>query len=496
MGFDTKIFGLFYKRVQTGSFAYVNGSNSVTLYAGRVLTGSTNPWYDTDFVGSYKISSSFLNFPNDGTTPPFYATTRQSSSNAGYVAVPWGSMATDFLWNVKTPRWISETSQSHWTFSYAGSNITGGFVTSSVWSVILDNTGSFLRQNGASTSGVGVESYNVTSSWYVWDPKFQNLSGSVYGSGTFLRYATTVTSTNGLGLPVNTYNITSSYISGRSGKPVGQANPGVGVDYSSYIGYDITWPNTSSTSAVSEIDNQYFDRGGGVAISRALVSQSLLTQSINANASTTLGLREFYTGLRNRRLYYPTPVSASGTVGSHDYWHKLFTGYAASEVFDQNGGIYNVQFVLKRHVGSDHYPDSGSYLSVFIHNVASTNLPNPTQRVPGANGWYPPSNNIVTIGHAYNGGPAMSFYDVQTGYLYERFNINLVQYGLPAQLCIEPSGSLADNKFFGIIVDDISICKVGVTTDPRFIKPTTIGATYTAQTSPASTYDPNQGATA
>lgn len=491
MGFDTKIFGLFYKRVRTGSFVYVTGSSGVNLFAGNVLTGSANPWYDTDFVGSYKISSSFLNFPADGTTPPFYATTRQSSSNAGYVAVPWGSMAADFLWNVKTPRWTSEISQSHWTFFYASSYITGGFMTASVWSVILDNTGSFFRQIGAAPS-VGVESYNITSSWYVWDPKFQNLSGSAYGSGTYLRYATTVTSTNGLGLTPGSYNITSSYMIGRSGRPAGNT-PGAGTDYSSFIGYDITWPNTGSTNAISEVDNQYFDRGGGVAISRALVSQSLLTQSIYANSFTTLNLRAYYTGLRNRRLYYPTPVSASGTVGSHDVWHKAITGFAASEVFDENGGIYNVQFVLKRHVGSDHYPDSGSYLNVFIHNVSSTNLPNPTQRVAGANGWYPPSNNIVTIGHAYNGGPAMNFYDVQTGYLYERFNINLVQYGLPAQLCIEPSGSLADNKFFGIIVDDISICKVGVTTDPRFIKPTTIGATYTAQTGEAQQYDPNQG---
>jgi len=31
--------------------------------------------------------------------------------------------------------------------------------------------------------------------------------------------------------------------------------------------------------------------------------------------------------------------------------------------------------------------------------------------------------------------------------------------------------SLADNAYFGIIVDDIQMCKIGITTDPRFIKP-------------------------
>jgi hypothetical protein len=107
---------------------------------------------------------------------------------------------------------------------------------------------------------------------------------------------------------------------------------------------------------------------------------------------------------------------------------------------------------------------------VFIHNIIPQ-IPSSSARVPGALGWYPPENNIVRVGNGYGTAPAISFYDIQTGYAVEKFNINVIQYGYPAQLCIEASGSLADNAYFGIIVDDIQMCKVGVTTDPRFIKP-------------------------
>jgi hypothetical protein len=169
-------------------------------------------------------------------------------------------------------------------------------------------------------------------------------------------------------------------------------------------------------------------------------------------------------------------VSGSGTTNGTDYWHKQLTGFYSTEMFNENGGIYNVQFTLKREVSSDHYPNNGSYMNVFIFDVATKSPPTPSERVTGRKGWYPPANNIVTIGQGYNGGPSMTFIDQQTGYLYERFNINLVQYGTPAQLCFEPSGSLDAGSYFGIIIDDISICKIGVTTDPRFVKPTTVAS--------------------
>jgi hypothetical protein len=404
-------------------------------------------------------------------------------------------MAADFLWNINTPKWTTSTTSSSWTFFDDAFSLTrvGGAFTSSVWSMTLDNTGSFWRQYANGTyQPFGVANYNITSSWYVWDNKFTYLTGST----TSLRYATRVTSVSSSAFPVGTYLITSSYIHGLAGRPAGNT-PGAGTDYSYQIGYDITWPNTGSSSAVSTIDGQYFDRGGGAAISRALVSSSLVTASLYAYASTNPNLNVYRIALKQRRLFYPTPVSGShlgfGGLTATDFWHYLMTGYWAYEIFDENGGIYNVQFTLKRHIGSNHYPDSGSYMNVFIHDV-QTPAPTPVNRTPGTAGWYPPSNNIVTIGHAYNGGPAMSFYDAQTGYLYERFNINLVQYGYPAQLCFEPSGSLTDNSYFGCIVDDVSYCKIGVTTDPRFIKPSTIAMTkYDPGFGEADQYNPNNG---
>jgi hypothetical protein len=303
----------------------------------------------------------------------------------------------------------------------------------------------------------------------VWDNKFIYLTGTT----SELRYATRVTSVSSSAFPVGTYNLTASYIHGTSGRPAGNT-PGAGTDYYWRVGYDVTWPNTGSASALSTIDGQYFDRGGGAAISRAHVSASLVTASLYATATTNPNLEYYRRALKQRRLFYPTPVSGShagfSALNATDFFHYAMTGYWASDIFNENGGIYNVQFTLKRHVGSNHYPDNGSYMNVFIHNVQS-GAPLPSSRTPGQAGWYPPANNIVTIGNAYNGGPALSFYDTQTGYLYERFNINLVQYGYPAQLCFEPSGSLADGSYFGCIVDDISYCKIGVTTDPRFIKP-------------------------
>jgi len=137
------------------------------------------------------------------------------------------------------------------------------------------------------------------------------------------------------------------------------------------------------------------------------------------------------------------------------------------------GGIYNVQLTLKKDTTADYYPDSNTFMTAFIHNVVPT-IPSASGRIPGTDGWYPPDNNIAIITNGYGSSPVMTFYDVQTGYLVERFNFNVIQYGYPAQFCLEASGSLTDSTFFGIIVDDLQICKVGVTTDSRFIKPTTI----------------------
>ena len=208
--------------------------------------------------------------------------------------------------------------------------------------------------------------------------------------------------------------------------------------------------------------------------------------------------------LAQRRLFFPTPVSGSGTNGSQDYWFKQFTGQKAVDIFNEDGGVYNVQFTIKRFIGrtapysssiyypppfkgmeldpvtvyfyresNDYFPDPGTYLRVFISDV-QTKLTSSSALEEGAPGWYPPENNIVTIGNSYGLSPEMTFYDTTTGYILERFNINLIQYGYPAQLCFEPSGDLTFNKFFGCVIDDILMCKIGVTTDPRFTKNKTV----------------------
>ena len=94
----------------------------------------------------------------------------------------------------------------------------------------------------------------------------------------------------------------------------------------------------------------------------------------------------------------------------------------------------------------------------------------------GTPGWYPPDRNIVKIGHNYTSGsvstPSISWFDTATGFYYDEYDINVIQYGTPAQLIFEPSG--INNQYFGTLVDDIEFCKVGVTTDPLFIKPQAI----------------------
>jgi hypothetical protein len=44
---------------------------------------------------------------------------------------------------------------------------------------------------------------------------------------------------------------------------------------------------------------------------------------------------------------------------------------------------------------------------------------------------------------------------------------------------------LASDDYFGIIVNDIQICKIGVTTDPAFIKPQSIATTVAGAASKA-----------
>jgi hypothetical protein len=436
----TGAFSMYYKRIQSGS-VIINEPWNGNL---------AQTWWNVDSTG---VSSSFLNFPKD-TLATTYLTTRDSGSNQFYRALPWGNAACDFLWNCTVPSWSYEDSSSvvpNWEGSGPDETIVDRY-----WKVNMYTSRSFYRDNLAGVSSFGVASYPITSSWTAVDAKFFATASNTGYSGAVFRYLHSTASQ-----PIYPTYIGSRYLS--------PAEP----DRSNEIAYDITWPNKTG-NARSAIDSRYFDIGSGIGITRGAVSQSLVTMSINQSATSGNGLKDFRAALKQRRLFCPILVSGSGTTQGTDYWFKLNTSYNSSEIFDTNGGIYNIQFTLKKYTdNTDYYPDNSTFMTVFIHDV-QTDAPVPSERFAGAAGWYPPQNNMVVIGNGYGLAPQMTFNEPQSGHKIEQFNFTAIQYGYPAQLCIEVSGSLADDKYFGIIVDDIRICKIGVTTDPRFIKPTTI----------------------
>jgi len=228
---------------------------------------------------------------------------------------------------------------------------------------------------------------------------------------------------------------------------------------------------TYGDNSTGSNDGRFFDLAGGCGITRSSISASLVAFAASASGTSAGQIASCSVALKNRRLFFPTVRStASVALGNASAWLSLYYGKGSSDYFTENGGVYNVKFSLKRDVSNGYYPDSagGSELLVYIHNI-NTQAPAPSARIAGANGWYPPEANIVRVKNT----PAMSFYNPATGYLIENFNINVVQYGTPAQLVFEASGSLENSGYFGCIIDDVEFCKVGVTTDPTLIKPTT-----------------------
>ena len=452
----TGVFSMYYKRLQSGS-VIVNEPWNGNL---------VETWWN---VNSTSISSSFLNFPKDDLTTT-YLTTRDSGSNQFYRAFPWGSAACDFLWNCTVPSWSYQDSASvvpNWEGLPGNENIVDRY-----WKVDMYSSRSFYRDNLADVSAFGVASYPVTSSWMAVDAKFFATASDSGVSGAVFRYLHSTAS----------QTIYPTYI---GSKYNGSAEP----DRSDEIAYDITWPTTNG-NATSSIDFRYFDIGSGIGISRSAISQSLVTMSLNASETSGTGLQDYRKALKQRRLFFPIPVSGSGTTSGTDYWFKTNTTYNASDIFDTNGGIYNIQFTLKRLIEQDYYPDTNTFMTVFIHDVQSEAPSSLSARVEGAAGWYPPSNNVVVIGNQYGAIPEMTFIEPQSGHKIEQFNFNLIQYGYPAQLCLEVSGSLAEDKYFGIIVDNMQICKIGVTTDPRFIKPITAAQTVSTSGGGDGTYVP------
>lgn len=360
-------------------------------------------------------------------------------------ALAWGSAASDMLWNILTP-------------SMSKANITDGesgkLGTQYSFSY---NSESFLHNQFLPTDR-GVSTYPITSSWIAYEPnmiKYASGSGQGYvvlGPDASSRFPNaTIVSSSVYSLPTSATPPTTTY-------------PNVGANPTNI---------TYGDSATGSLDGRFFDLAGGAGITRASISASLVTFAANSSSALPTQRQICTQELKKRRLFFPTVVTGSMpfAAGSPGAWLEAGFGKASNEYFTENGGIYNVKFNLKRDTLHDYYPDSGqgSELKVFISDVRSV-IPSPANRTAGANGWYPPDSNIITIKNQ----PAMSFYNPATGYFIESFNINVVQYGVPAQLVIEACGDLDTDNYFGCVVDDLSFCKVGVSTDPNLIKPQTL----------------------
>lgn len=261
-------------------------------------------------------------------------------------------------------------------------------------------------------------------------------------------------------------------------------------------------------------DTRPFYLGDGVALDKfnlAYKHETLLGLLPSSNVyeiqqnPTALGMFDEY--LKSSRLYYPATTSI--------YEHGFF----------ENGGVYNVKFkittapefnqtyrafndvdtpghntpinanndITQISVIADNTrftPDKGAKLMVYIADVASA-LPSNKLIVPGVGGFFPPKSNIVTIGNFYGGMPEMVFFDSGSGYRTDVYDLILVQYGEQGQLVFDASGLEFEldtdpaaysgsykvyhnvlNKIWGGIITDIEWCKIGTTTDARFLKPT------------------------
>ena len=208
----------------------------------------------------------------------------------------------------------------------------------------------------------------------------------------------------------------------------------------------------------SSITDIRFPDKGLIGITRTDISNSYASYSRNLG-SNAANIRNRTEALKKRRLMWPVngPYSAS--------------------YFTENGGLYNVKFTLAR--SGSYSPDTGSFLSVYIFNANATLLTSSANLIEGYTGQVPPSQNIVKVGHLYNTNgavsPAISWFNDFENTYYDRYDVNLVQWGSTGQLVFEPGYTTTStypfSASFGCFITDVSFCKLGVVTDPIFIKP-------------------------
>ena len=448
----THAFDFWYKWAPSGSLTLPNGWPTQSI--------------NTNGVGR-NLSRGFYNLQPSG----FPALTRHTASISGSDgALPWGSPAADLLWNTLVPS-ASITSSSA---------LVGGEYRNTTTYTFTYTSKSFFYNEYE----FGLQQYPITSSWIAYEPKLIQ-SNNEYrvrrndpGSPSIFFPAT-------LQVDGNIQTLIPY------AKPFAQDTSIPSYGYATNTSVRAPFPpglNPTSIqytpAATGSGDGRFYDLAGGCGITRTSVSASLVEWENNKNLTSSEGRAAAIAALKKRRLFFPTisapSASASGPFSAPytgTEWFSLSnatqTGNTAG-IFDENGGIYNVKFSIKRDITNGYYPDSGggSELLVYIFNI---NIPRLQQSgvtsVPGNPGYYPPNNNIIRIKNE----PAMSFINPVTGFLIESFNINVVQYGFPAQLVFEASGSLSTEKYFGCIIDDVNFCKVGVSTDPNLIAPQTTG---------------------
>jgi len=397
------------------------------------------------------------------------------SGSAG--ALPWGSPAADYLWNCLVP------TQSG--FSIDSTARGGGSFNNTMIFTFTYNSASFFR--GDLRGDYGFVKYPITSSWKAVEP-LMTASNMIYktfassvGGGT-VEYPATINKPT----PSDVYAQPSAFSAGiPKYTEVGGVTLGGGVPLANGTNPGMITFGDASTGS---FDGRFYDLAGGIGISRQDVSASLAGYASQSHLQTSAVQINLSNELKRRRLFFPTvtatrddSITADPSSGVNWFCSDMYPLpnpiQSTGGIFNTNGGIFNVKFNLKRNLNIDMYPDTGagSELLIYIFNI-QPNVGLINERVAGTAGFYPPDNNIVRI---KNVNPAMSFINPATGFQLESFNINVVQYGLDAQIVFEASGSLDSDSYFGCIIDDIEFCQVGVATDPSLLAPTTIGGNIT-----------------
>ena len=466
-------FDFYYVWVPTGSLqvdsSWPTGSISASVTDENSF-GITNGLYDNSLgqTGVQATRAIPLIAPADAENGGGGAT------NPDEAALPKGSSAIDYLWNV-----LSLSSSYHqYTTTFGKTNYYREFrfaynsESFNYYNIGLNPTwyGKFPDLD----ANFGVTEYPITSSWVTYEPKVYeaNFTWSLRNTTSYTD-PMTLNSPTPYDKPTARSITTPSYAEAPFAASTQDAAP---------LPAGTNPPNlTYENEATGSGDGRFFDLAGGCGITREAVSASLVDFNTNKNSASPSVRAAATEALKQRRLFFPTIATGSsnlftqtGSAAIGNEWLDSINGGQGSDgYFEENGGIYNVKFNLKRDLDNDFYPDSGqgSELLVYIFDVDSRLQQSGVASVPGDAGFYPPDNNIIRVKNQ----PAMSFANPATGYLIETFNINVVQYGTPAQLVFEPSGSLVDEKYFGCIIDDVTFCKIGVSTDPNLIKPETTG---------------------